>query len=79
MWSLLFWKDVAERVIATAAQVLIALFTADGFDLLQADWAAMGVAVAVAAALVVLKSVAANAAVGPSISPASLAKDERGL
>lgn len=78
MWNSLFWKDVVERVVATVAQVLIALLTADGFDLLQADFAAIGVSVLVAAVLVVLKSlVAAN--LTSTVSPASLAPDERGL
>lgn len=78
MYSGLFWKDVFERVIATVAQVLIALFTVDGFNLLNADFTAMGVAALTAAILVVLKSlVAAN--VSDTVSPASLAKDERGL
>ena len=78
MYSGLFWKDVFERVVATVAQVLIALFTADGFDLLQADFTAMGVAALTAAILVVLKAVVA-ANVSSTVSPASLAKDERGL
>lgn len=77
MWTSLFWKDVAERVIATVAQVLIALLTVDGFDLLTADFTAMAVAAGTAAILVVLKSVAA-AYVGGTVSPASLAKDDRG-
>lgn len=78
MWNSFFWKDVAERVIATVAQVLIALLTVDGFDLLTADFTAMGVACLVAAVLVVLKSVAATQ-VGHTVSPASVAKDDRGI
>lgn len=78
MYSSLFWKDVFERVVATVAQVLIALFTADGFNLLNADFTAMAVASLTAAILVILKSIVA-ANVGTTVSPASLAKDERGL
>lgn len=78
MYNSLFWKDVLERVIATVAQVLIALFTADGFDLLSADFTAMGVAAVTAAVLVVLKALVA-AQTGPSVSPASLARDDRGI
>lgn len=78
MYDSLFWKDVFERVVATVAQVLIALFTADGFDLLAADFTAMLAAAGVAAILVVLKSLAASA-VGRTVSPASLAKDDRGV
>lgn len=78
MYNSLFWKDVFERVVATVAQVLIAVLSADGLDLLQLDFAAVATTVGVAAALVVLKSlVAAN--VSGTVSPASLAKDERGL
>lgn len=78
MYSGLFWKDVFERVVATVAQVLIALLTVDGFNLLNADFLAMGVAALTAAILVVLKSVVA-ANVNSTVSPASLAKDERGI
>lgn len=78
MYNSLFWKDVFERVVSTVAQVLIGLLTADGFDLLQLDLVATLTTLGVAAALVVLKSlVAAN--VSSTVSPASLAKDERGL
>lgn len=78
MYDSLFWKDVLERMIATVAQVLIALFTADGFDLLNADFTAMAAAAGVAAILVVLKSLAATG-IGHTVSPASLAKDKRGI
>ena len=80
MWSKLFWKDVGERTVSTVAQVLIAVLTADGFNLLTADFTAIAVSCLVAGALVVLKSVAFNKAFEntPTISPASFAKDERG-
>jgi len=78
MYNSLFWKDVFERALATIAQVLIGLFTADGFDLLNADFTAMAVAAATAAILVVLKSIVA-ANMGRTVSPASLAKDSRGV
>lgn len=78
MYNSLFWKDVFERVVATLAQVLIALLTADGFDLLQADWQAVLVTLAVSGALVVLKAIVA-ANVKGTVSPASLASDSRGV
>lgn len=78
MWNSFFWKDVFERVVSTVAQVLIALLTADGFDLLNADFTAMLVACLVAGALVVLKALAATQ-IGHTVSPASMAKDERGI
>lgn len=80
IWNGLFWKDVAERVIATVVQVLIALFTVDGFNLANVDWQATLIAAATAAILVVLKSVAANVLVSNNtVSPASLARDDRGV
>jgi hypothetical protein len=78
MYNSLFWKDTAERAFFTALQVLLGIFTADGFDLLQVDLAAAATAVLVAVLAVVVKAgVAAN--VSDTVSPASLAKDDRGL
>lgn len=79
IWTGMFWKDTVERVIATVAQVLIAVLSADGLDLLQIDVAATVTTVAIAAALVVLKALVANLAVGRAVSPASLAPDNRGV
>lgn len=73
MYTALFWKDVFERLVSTLAQVLIALLTADGFDLLNADWKAVLVTLVVSGALVVLKALVAATAVKNSVSPASLA------
>lgn len=78
MWTSLFWKDVAERVVATVAQVLLGIITADGFNLVSFDWVAVLTVVGVAAITVVLKALLATQ-VGPTVSPASLAKDERGI
>jgi hypothetical protein len=77
MYNSLFWKDVAERAFFTALQVLLGIFTADGFDLLQVDLAAAATAVLVAVLAVVVKAGAA-AHVSGTVSPASLAKDDRG-
>lgn len=79
IWTSLFWKDTVERVISTVAQVLIAILSVDGLDLLQLDLTAIVSTVAIAGALVVLKALAANAWVGQTVSPASLAKDGRGV
>lgn len=78
MWTSLFWKDLGERVIATIAQVLLGIFTADGFNLLSIDATGVLVTVATAAILVVLKGIVA-ANISKTVSPASLAKDERGI
>ena len=78
MWTSLFWKDVAERVVATVAQVILGIITVQGFNIATLDLGASVTLVAVAAAGVVLKAlVAAN--VSKTVSPASLAKDERGI
>lgn len=79
IWTSLFWKDTVERVLATVAQVLIAILSVDGLDLATFDWTATATAVLIAAALVVLKAIVANAAVGRAVSPASLAPDDRGV
>lgn len=79
IWTSLFWKDVAERVLATVAQVLIALLSVDGLDLVSIDVTATLSTVAIAAVLVVLKSLVANEFVGKTVSPASFAKDDRGI
>lgn len=79
IWTGFFWKDVAERVVATVAQVLIAILSVDGLNLLTIDVAGTVSAVVIAAVLVVLKALAANAFVGGTVSPASLAKDDRGV
>ena len=76
IWRSLFWKDTLERVVATIAQVLIAILSADGLDLVNYDFQAGLVTVGIAAALVVLKAVVANTAVDNSVSPASLASDD---
>jgi hypothetical protein len=79
MFTALFWKDTLERTLATMAQVLLAVLTADGFDVLQADFKTLAVTVVTAGVLAVLKAVVAASVVRPSVSPASLAPDNRGV
>lgn len=78
MFTSLFWKDTAERTIATVAQVLLGILTAAGFNLVNFDFIAVLTIVGVSAVSVVLKSLLASQ-VGKTVSPASLAKDERGI
>lgn len=60
MFTMAWLKDTAERAIATAAQTIIALLGADGFDLLDVDvYEVMGVSLG-ALALSVLKSLVAS-------------------
>jgi hypothetical protein len=78
MWTSLFWKDLAERMVATVAQVLLGILTASGFNVVSFDLVGTLTVVGVAAAVVVLKAlIAAN--VSGTVSPASLAKDDRGF
>jgi hypothetical protein len=60
MWTRTFWRDAAERCIATAAQSAIALLGADGFDLLEVDVAAVFGVAAGGALLSLLKSLVAS-------------------
>jgi hypothetical protein len=75
IYTKLFWKDTFERVLATLAQVLLAVLGVDGLDLLQVDTTALLSTLAIAAALVVLKAVIAAVATNNSstVSPASFA------
>lgn len=78
MWNSLFWKDTAERAFFTALQVILGLLTVDGFNLATFDTGAFVVAVVVAVLAVVVKAGVATQ-VGGTVSPASLAKDDRGV
>lgn len=75
MWTKVFWKDVTERAIATAFQVIIALIAVDGFSLASVDLVAFVTAVGVAVVTVFGKAVIAAASVKDTVSPASLAKE----
>lgn len=70
IYTAAFWRATFERVIATAVQALLALVIVDGFDVLNADWRGIGLAVATAALLSLIKNVAANAITktGPSLT-----------
>jgi hypothetical protein len=72
MFSKLFWKDVTERALATAAQVIAGLLVADGVDVLSLDWKAAGATVLTAVVLVLVKAFIADKTVDDSMSPASL-------
>jgi hypothetical protein len=77
LYSVLFWKDAAERAIATGIQALLALVLAGpAFNVFDFDWNSALVVVASAAVLSVVKSLAANALTNNSVSPASLVTDD---
>ena len=73
IWTSLFWKDAIERVLSTVAQVLIAVLSVDGLNLVALDWTAVLSTVAIAGALSLLKAIVANSVTGRTVSPASLA------
>lgn len=73
MFTRLFWKDTAERVVSTAAQAAIGVLTADGFDLVNFDAKASLAVVGTAALVSFLKALVAEKVDG-TVSPASLAK-----
>lgn len=75
MWTKLFWKDTAERVISTGAQAAIGVLTADGvLGVADVDFKGAASIVALAAAVSLLKALVAGKAVGGTVSPASLVK-----
>ena len=80
MFSSLFWKDTAERVIMTFAQSILALLlVAPQTSILAFDWPSALAVGATAAAISLLKAVIATVATNKSVSPASLAPDNRGV
>ena len=61
MFNALFWKSAAERSISTAAQTAIAVIGIDAITpILEVEWAYVAGVSATAAALSILKSVAAT-------------------
>jgi len=58
IWTWLFWKGALERVIFTAAEVLLGIMTADGFgfaNFTQTEtWSVVGLATAAALLKVIL-------------------------
>lgn len=60
MFTRAFWRDTAERAIATAAQSAIAVLGVDAFDLLQVDAAGVVGVAAGGALLAVLKALVAS-------------------
>lgn len=79
MFNSIFWKDAAERVIVTFAEAILALLlVAPQTPLLTFDWpSAIGVG-ATAAVISFLKAVVATQ-IKSTVSPASLAPDDRGI
>lgn len=70
-----FWKDVAERVLATGAETLIGVITTAATLGLVMDWKAAAITTGTAMLVTVLKAMAASK-VSNTTSPASFVKAE---
>jgi hypothetical protein len=70
IWTISFWKSLAERLLATLVATLLGVLTADGFDLVNTDWKGVAIAVGVATFVSFLKGILANVATqnGPSLT-----------
>lgn len=80
MFTALFWKDTAERVVVTFAEALLALLVvAPQLSILAFDWPSALAVSATAAVISLLKAVIATVASSKTVSPASLARDGRGI
>ena len=60
MWTVSFWKQVAERAVKSAAQVAVAMLSVDGLGILDVNWAAVGSVAGLAAVVSVLTSMASG-------------------
>ena len=80
IFTTLFWKDAAERVIWTVAQAFLGILTALQVTPLGFDWntALIGAAIAGGAALLKAILVATALQNTTTVSPASSATDSRG-
>lgn len=82
MFTVLFWKDTFERTVKTFAETLASLLLAGpALSVINVDWIdSIGVA-ALAAVVAVLTSIGSATVTSnaPTISPASVAKDNRGI
>lgn len=72
MWTVKFWKDAAERVIATFAQALIGTAGADAIFAPDVNWGMKFTAAGLAAGASLLKALAASTVGTPN--DASLVK-----
>ena len=68
MWTLVFWRQTAERAIKTAAQAALAFFIVGQTVFAEVDWSVVAGGTAVAAIASVLTSLA-SAPFGPAESP----------
>lgn len=82
MFTALFWKDAAERAIKTFAQAVLALLiVAPNTPVISFDWPTVLATAATAGVISLLTSIVGGAATRkvPTVSPASVVKDDRGV
>jgi len=82
MFTKLFWKDAAERLIKTFAQAVLALvIVAPTTPVIGFDWPTILLTAATAAVISLLTSIVSAVATSstPTVSPASAAPDNRGI
>lgn len=82
MFTKLFLKDAAERAIKTFVQALLAVVAAAGTtSIVSFDWPTLLLTAATAAVISILTSIASVAVTNDveTVSPASIAKDDRGI
>lgn len=60
MWTSAYWKAVFENLVKVGASALVALLTADGFNLLSANWGDVFSTTGLAVVVAFLYSVAAG-------------------
>jgi hypothetical protein len=60
MYSLIFWKDVSERVVATVAQTILALAGVEMTGWVNLAWNAIFITSFIAGGLALAKSLAAS-------------------
>lgn len=76
MFTVNFWKQTAERAAKSAAQALLGMWTLDGFNILNANWALAGGVAGGAVILSVLMSmVTVTVGVGEPNDPSAVKKD----
>jgi hypothetical protein len=75
MFTTRFWKDATERAAATFAQTLLALIGTNAVDIVTINFADAAIASIVAAAISVIKSLAALRMPGADGSASLINKD----
>lgn len=82
MFNKLFWQDALERALKAFAQTLLAVIGAAGTtNVVAFDWPTLLLTAVGAALISLLTSLVSGAATRnePTLSPASLVKDDRGI